>query len=158
MACKSEWSIFLHKLIYQIPSSRAKEEWSTERCKYPEAIHPGSKRRARSVLMRCFVPVTAAATREIFRISIGGWLLPGNRSQSGQHREKKDIFLFIILHYPFGSGSVGSNRRGERWQAGWRWNMGHVVRLETTSLDGESTPRRPYNTALTASPSEKGPP
>ncbi|KAJ3664469.1 hypothetical protein Zmor_000032 [Zophobas morio] len=33
--------------------------------------------------------------------------------------------------------------------------MGHVVRLETTSLDAESTPRRPYNGALTGRPSEK---
>jgi hypothetical protein len=56
--------------------------------------------------MRCFVPVTATATEEIFRISIGAWLLPGNRSQSGQHREKKDIFLFIILHYPFWVGRI----------------------------------------------------
>lgn len=47
--------------------------------------------------MRCFVPVTATATEEIFRISIGAWLLPGNRSQSAQHREKKDIFF---IYYP----------------------------------------------------------
>lgn len=60
-----------------------------------------------SALMRCFVPVTATATEEIFRISIGvPGCCPATGSQSGQHREKKDIFLFIILHYPFWVGGI----------------------------------------------------
>ncbi|KAK9739649.1 hypothetical protein QE152_g8843 [Popillia japonica] len=60
----------------------------------------------------CFVPVTAGATEEIFRISIAAECLagccPATGSQSGQHREKKDIFLFIILHYPFWFGLARS--------------------------------------------------
>ncbi|KAK9884513.1 hypothetical protein WA026_007354 [Henosepilachna vigintioctopunctata] len=71
-----------------------------------------------TLMMRCcFVPLS---TVKIFHISIGAWVLPGNRSQSGLHREKKDIFLFIILHYPCRVGnirisSVGTtvDRRGD---------------------------------------------
>lgn len=62
---------------------------------------------------------------------------------------------YFFIYYPplslLGrSNSVLIGFVSERWQAGWWWNMGHVVRLETTSLDAEATtPRRPNNGTLT---------
>lgn len=72
---------------------------------------------------------------------------------------KRRIFFYLLSSIiPFGSGRFGGVRRPapECWQAGWWWNMGHVVRLETTSLHVESTTRRPYNAALTGDTPEPG--
>lgn len=69
---------------------------------------------------------------------------------------KRRIFFYLLSSIiPFESAAFGLHRYHERWQAGWWWNMGHVVRLETTSLDAKSTPRRPYNAALLERPGEK---
>lgn len=108
--------------------------------------------------MRCFVPVTATATEEIFRISIG-WVpgcCPATRVNLANTGKRRIFFYLLSSIIPFGSDEFGwRRRRCERWQAGWWWNMGHVVRLGTTSLDAESTPRRPYNGALTGRPTGK---
>lgn len=109
-----------------------------------------------SALMRCFVPVTATATEEIFRISIG---VPGCCPATGvnlANTGKRRIFFYLLSSIiPFGSVAFGSHRQRERWQPGWWWNMGHVVRLGTTSLDAESASRRPHNAALTGRPTDK---
>lgn len=76
---------------------------------------------------------------------------PATGSQSGQHRQKKDIFLFIILHYPFCVGRVRGassavratvDRRGddEIWDT---W-----LDLKRRQSLVESTSRRTYNAAL----------
>lgn len=70
--------------------------------------------------MRCFVPVTATATEEIFRISIGAWLLPGNRESIWPTQGKEGYFF---IYYPPLSllgrwhsdliGGASADRRGD---------------------------------------------
>lgn len=89
--------------------------------------------------------------------SASAWLLPGNRESIWPTQGKEGYFF---IYYPPLSLRFGMCRESSvlrdthenltgpvvepRWQAaGWWWNIGHVVRLETTSLDAESTPRRP---------------
>lgn len=79
-----------------------------------------SKLNSSTVLMRCFVPVTATATEDIFRISIGAWLLPGNRESIWPTLGKEGYFF---IYYPPLSllrrwhsdlvGSASADRRGD---------------------------------------------